>query len=254
MGAWEEYDTVPTLGLQSLLDNQQLWHNQRNHIHWGENKIQEEIKRSRLALITKSSIKNNNKDSFWDAPAFLFSVKAGYASSLWLQPFPVVSVSVGAGSWGNKKRRTITRDDDVSVRDGNFSLIFLFFFLIITPTWVVASVSKALLSFLIWRWGFNKGEKNSVWPTSPLSCGSWKCIFINSYSEPCEQVWLRWRLLLHYTTCNALWKSTQRYVVVTVFLLHFTHCVTWNKSALMGEFTIRGCWGGFTGTICGTAM
>lgn len=159
MGAWEEYDTVPTLGLQSLLDNQQLWHNQRNHIHWGENKIQEEIKRSRLALITKSSIKNNNKDSFWDAPAFLFSVKAGYASSLWLQPFPVVSVSVGAGSWGNKKRRTITRDDDVSVRDGNFSLIFLFFFLIITPTWVVASVSKALLSFLIWRWGFNKGGK-----------------------------------------------------------------------------------------------
>lgn len=159
MSAWEKYDTVPTLGLQSLLDNQQLWHNQRNHIHWGENKIQEEIKRSRLALITKSSIKNINKDNFWDAPAFLFSVKAGYTSSLWLQPFPVVSVSVGEGIWGNKKRTTITHDDDVSVRDGNFSLIFLFFFLIITPTWVVASASKALLSFVIWRWGFNKGKK-----------------------------------------------------------------------------------------------
>lgn len=72
MGAWEKYDTVPTLGLQSLLDNQQLWHNQQNRIHWGENKIQEEIKRSRLALITKSSIKNIIKVSFWDAPALFF--------------------------------------------------------------------------------------------------------------------------------------------------------------------------------------
>lgn len=48
-------------------------------------------------------------------------------------------------------------------------------------------------------------------------------------------------------------ENTQ-YVVVTMFLLHFTHCVTWNKSALTGGFTIGGCWGRFTGTICGTAM